>query len=101
MDAWSALAEARIRDWQNRVATGEAKAAPPLQLESMEGQLFKEILRLRLLAHERKSERASLLRKADDLRIQLMMLLETDRPLLAQMLNARLAGMSRPPEADE
>lgn len=101
MDVWAALAEARIREWQNRRAKGEATAEPPLQLVSLEGQLFKEILRLRLLAHERVSERAALLGKAENLRIQLMMSLETDRPLLAQMLNARLADMSRPPNENE
>lgn len=95
MDAWTALAEARIRDWQRRVARGEASRQPPVVLESLEGQLLKEILRLRLKAQQSPEDRTSLMREAENLRIRLMTMLEPDRPLLAQSINAKLAYLSR------
>lgn len=96
MDPWSALAEARIRDWQRRVDRGETTRQPPVRLESLEGQLLKEILRLRLMAQQAPSDRPRLMREAENLRIRLMTMLESDRPLLAQMINAKLAYLSRP-----
>lgn len=102
MDIWTALAESRIREWQERSARGDVSRKPPVVLESLEGQLLKDILRLRLMAHAQSddAERKLLLRKAEDLRIRLMITLEPERPLLAQMINAKLASLSRP-ESDE
>jgi hypothetical protein len=96
MDAWTALAEARIRDWQRRVERGETTRQPPVRLESLEGQLLKEILRLRLMAQQAPQDRGRLMREAENLRIRLMTMLESDRPLLAQTINAKLAYLSRP-----
>ncbi len=36
------------------------------------------------------------MREAENLRIRLMTMLESDRPLLAQIINAKLAYLSRP-----
>ena len=96
VDPWSALAEARIRDWQRRVERGETTRQTPVRLESLEGQLLKEILRLRLMAQQAPQDRARLMREAENLRIRLMTMLESDRPLLAQIINAKLAYLSRP-----
>jgi hypothetical protein len=88
------LAEARIRDWQRRVAAGEVSATEglPLKGESWESQLFHEIVALRLAAREStdEAEAQALRDRAEGLRIQLMVALERDRPRLARILAARL-----------
>lgn len=90
-----ALAEARIREWQRRVAAGEVSAteALPLNADSWESQLFKEVVALRLAARDTEdpAEARRLRERAEGLRIQLMVALEADRPRLAQVLAARLA----------
>lgn len=93
---WEQLAEARIQDWRRRVAEGEVEAdgpGVPSGAESFELQLFKEIMGLLDEARELEdgAPRREALRRANDLRIQLMACVEKDRPLLAQTLAGRLA----------
>ncbi len=98
-DLLELLAESKIRDWQRRVAAGEVDPAnhSGLRVESWESQLFKEIIQLHLAAREvaDETERDRLRAKAEGVRVQLMMTLERDRPLLAQTLQARLAAALR------
>ena len=90
------LAEANIRDWQRRLEAGEATITPsdsaPLEGEGLEAQLFKEILSLRqaAAAADDAAERERLRRRGADLYIQLMAVVEKDRPLLARTLAERL-----------
>ena len=89
------LAETHVREWQRRLAAGEVPAAAglPLQAESWESQMFNEIVALRLAAAEApdEPEAAALRERSERLRIQLMVVLERDRPRLAQLLAARLS----------
>jgi len=88
------MAEAKIRDWQRRVASGDPSATSSgegTKVESWETQVFKEIIDLHAAARDAEGEeRARLLSKARDLRIQLMTALEKDRPLLARTLAEKL-----------
>lgn len=94
---WEILAEARIRDWQRRVAAGEApQKTTPLEMQSIESMLFKEIVGLRLLARDTADAdaRAHLLQRANNLRIQMLIPLERERPLLARTLSARIEQLA-------
>ena len=95
-DILDQLAEANIRDWQRRVAAGEVDPQQPLSLhvQSWESQQFKEIVRLRdeARAVDDPEEQQRLRQRAEALRLQLMMVVERDRPLLARALAARLAN---------
>lgn len=88
------LAESNIRDWQRRVAAGEAQATggQSTQIESLEAQLFKEIVDLHgaALTADDPAEKARLVSKARGLRVQLLICVERDRPRLAQALDAQL-----------
>ena len=87
------LAEARIADWQRRVAAGEvSRDAEPLPMDTIENQLFKEILALFDRARPLQGdERAALLREANRLRMQLIIGLEKTNPMAAAQLDDRLA----------
>lgn len=87
------LAEARIKEWQRRVASGDVRAdAPPLPLDRLENQLFKEILGLFERARAATGvEREELLRDANKLRLQLIIGLEKTNPLAAAQLDDRIA----------
>jgi hypothetical protein len=93
-DLLGQMAEAHILDWQRRVAAGEVDPHQPLPLavDSWESQLFKEIVRLRgeARAVEDSAEQERLRTRAEGLRLQLMMVVERDRPQLARALAARL-----------
>lgn len=88
------LAESNIRDWQRRVAAGEAQATggQSTQVESLEAQLFNEIVGLhaQALQTDAQPERQRLIKKARGLRVQLLVAVERDRPRLAQALDAQL-----------
>lgn len=94
MDVWTALAEAKIREWNERVAEGRASAAATVRIDSYENQLLTEVLALYAQARActDEAERRALLRRASNRRTELMILLERDRPLLAQTIEARLAA---------
>jgi len=103
MGIFDLLAEARIKEWQNREpdqsdqTAGEAVAI--VGNEPMEVQLFKEIIALHDSAgHAEPAERQELLEKARRLQIQLMVVLEqSGRPLAAQQVteNIRLHLVGR------
>jgi hypothetical protein len=99
VDAFQILAEARIREWQERKARGEELPSAPLEPgDSIESQLFDHAVALRRQAHDEESavERERLLREAEDTRLRLVVILEQAcLPLLAQSLDARLWAMSR------
>jgi len=91
MDWLERLAEVRIRRWQQRVEAGEqVPPPPPLVFESWESQLVREIVSLRREARSA-AEPAPLLRRADDLELQLVVAVERDRPRLAQELRRVIA----------
>jgi hypothetical protein len=98
-DVLKDLAEARIGDWQRRVAAGEVRTdKPPLAMDHIENQLFKETLALYDEARELQGDaRRALLSKANKLRMQLVIGLEKTNPLAAQQLDSRLA-QARPRE---
>lgn len=99
MRAWDQLIEARIRDWQERKRRGEA---PPADaggpVESLESQLFDEIVKLRRSARAQRdpAEKRELLARAESLRIRLSVLLEKQGlHLLAESLDARIEAEVR------
>ena len=87
------LAEARIAEWQRRVAAGEARPDhEPLPMDRIENQLFKEILGLIDRARGAGGgEREELLREARRLRLQLIIGLEKTNPMAAAQLDDRIA----------
>jgi len=98
-DLLEQLAEARIREWQRRIDAGDVPTARPVQLahDSWEAQVFKDIVALRLAARQTTSEpeRQRLLAEAESLRLQLMTVVERDRPRLAAALAAQLTAATR------
>jgi hypothetical protein len=87
MNPWQRMAEAKIRDWQLRKERGELRSVPDAALESLEGQLYNEVIRAREAAatatdpRERQAHRD----RAEAARIRLMVILERgDRPLLRE-----------------
>jgi hypothetical protein len=97
-DVMAMLAEARIRDWQRRVAAGEVPAdAEPLPLESWETTTLKDIVRLKRRARtlEDGPERKKLEAEAEMLRLHLMVAVERERPRLARILEAQIAAAVR------
>lgn len=101
MRAWDQLIEARIRDWQTRKQRGEAQPAASAPVDSLESQLFDEVVKLRRRAAEQKDparERA-LLEEAERLRIRLAVLLEKHGfHLLAKSLDERIEAELRSAE---
>lgn len=93
-DLFAMLAEAHICDWQRRQAAGETTPGPagPL-VDSWENQLFQEILTLREQARATgdAGEAAALRRRAEQLRLQLIVPLERDQPGWARALDAELS----------
>jgi hypothetical protein len=105
-DLLERMAEANIRDWNRRKAAGQTGSARPLMddFDSLESQLFKEVLALHAQAHAvaDPDEAARLRRKAADARIRLLVTVEKDRPRLAQVLDARLTqALARPHHPEE
>ncbi len=97
-DLISMLAEARIHEWQRRVAAGEVPAdQPPAELESWESQVFKDIVRLKREARAlpQGPERSKKEAEAKKLWLHLMVTLERERPRLAQALDAQLSLAAR------
>ena len=99
-DVMRLMAEANIRDWQRRVDAGEVDPnAPRLDLasDSFENLIYKEIVAHyeRAAAASDESTRKALIKKANDQRIQLLVGIERERPLLAQTLDAKLGLAAR------
>lgn len=95
MSAWDQLIEAKIRDWQERQRRGEAPrtTADLAPVESLETQLFAEIIELRRRARDTPVgvQRHDLLRQCEELRTRLSVLLEKHGlPLLARSLDQRI-----------
>lgn len=98
MGFFDLMAEARIREWQQRETDPKKTGDNTLVItgnEPMEVQLFKEILVLHKAAGNLpdSQQQQELLEKARQLQIQLMVVLEhSDRPLAAQQVaeNIRL-----------
>lgn len=88
MAAWEQLAEARIRSWLDLPAAERETAAIPLEPDvPLEVQLTQDIAQLdRLATATEDAELAALMkRKASDLMLRLMVILERQgRPLAAQ-----------------
>ncbi len=99
MRAWDQLIEARIKDWQERRKRGEAQpASGGGPVESLETQLFDEVVKLRRSASEQtdSAEKRELLARAESLRIRLSVLLEKQGLyLLAESLDARIEAAVR------
>lgn len=96
---WLTMVEAKIRDWQRRVDAGEAPApaedtTPAVRPDSLEMALFKEALKLYEAARDAPDEktRKAYLAEANSTRIQLMIVLEKDRPRLARTLEGKLVA---------
>lgn len=97
-DLVSMLAEARIREWEQRVKAGELPlASEPLPLESWETQAFKRIVRLQREARslDPGPERVAREAEAEKLRLQLIIGLERERPRLARAIDAQIARAVR------
>ena len=97
MGIFDLLAEARIREWQERSPEQKEKEAEEslaiIGTEPMEVQLFKEIIMLHKLADKatEQSEKNEILIKANKLQIQLMEVLEqSGRPLAAQQVSENI-----------
>ena len=96
MGSWDSIAEAKIKEWQQRKRDGEesedsGESGPTV--ESIETQLFDKIVAARRAARETDDaqERAALLEYAKKTKIRLMVLLEKGGfPLLARSLEQRL-----------
>lgn len=89
MPDWTLLAEARIREWLQLPAGASPVPEPGLPLEV---QLMVDIgvLDRMAAAADKKDDAAALTRKADDLEMRLMILLESQgRPLAAQHFAAQ------------
>lgn len=104
-DILSILAEARIRDWQRRKDAGELApvAHDPLEeRQSLEGQLLREILDLlERAATASEAERQELHRRASELEIRLMVLLESNGlRLAARRIAAELRAQRGKAERD-
>lgn len=99
MRAWDQLIEARIRDWQARKQRGdEQPRESEAPVDSLESQLFDEVVKLRRRAHEEADpeRRRALLDEAERLRIRLSVLLEKHGfHLLAKSLDERIAAELR------
>jgi hypothetical protein len=101
MDMFDRLAEARIRDWQLRGRpVAPAGAASVGAAENLETQLLSEIVKLRAEARATRdaAQQQALRQRARDLKLQLMVLLESSgRPLAAAQIERNLQAA----EADE
>ena len=99
--AWDQLIEARIREWQERKRRGEELPRDPSgPVDSIETQLFDEVVRLRRSAREAADpqRRDRLLDQAEQLRIRLAILLEQNGyHRLADNLDERIAAAVRGP----
>lgn len=102
MSRLNRLAEARIREWQNkqpqrRVRKGSAEAAAAQADEPLEVALLRQIEELHAKARSTTApESEALSKRARELETQLLVLLETTgRPLAAQHLAERLSKKSR------
>lgn len=94
MDPFDKLAEAKIRDWQSR---GRPAASPNavsmVDAGNLESQLLSEIVKLRAQARASSDpdQQHALGQRARDLKLQLMVLLESSgRPLAAQQIERNL-----------
>lgn len=98
MDFFSKLAEARIREWQQRPEKERAEAASePLSIAPLEVQLFDEAKALyeRARASGEPAERDAALAAAARIETRVMVLLEeSGRPLAAQQF-ARMFAAER------
>ena len=98
MTHWEKLAEARIREWLERPARDRAGGAfaggPVLPLEL---QLLEELLELHARTESADAtEAAALRRRASNLEIRLLVMLETSgRPLAAQRFAELLTALRR------
>jgi hypothetical protein len=103
--AWEQLIEARIRDWQERRRRGEAPSTDGAgKVDSLETQLFDEVVKLRRLAREQTdpAQQRETLAQAENLRIRLSVLLEKQGlHLLAESLDARIEAEVRAGDAVE
>jgi hypothetical protein len=94
MGIFDTLAEARIRDWQRRGRPMGAPGDGPVGAAgNLETQLLGEIVKLRAQARASRdpAEQKALRKHARDLKLQLMVLLESSgRPLAASQLERNL-----------
>jgi hypothetical protein len=99
MTPWQRLAEARIREWQQKpAAERDSRATPDEPFAPLERQLLEEIIRLYHLAAaaDRPGEAAALRRQAADHETHLMIILESSgRPLAAQHFSRLLQEIRR------
>lgn len=92
------MAEARIRQWQERRPEDRAVHGRGLPTETLEVQLLNDIVTLREQITEAPDDttRQALTKTARELETRLMILLEqSGRPLAAQQLSERLSKTKR------
>jgi hypothetical protein len=100
MDMFDRLAEARIRDWQERGRPLASPGATSLgEAGNLETQLLAEIVALRAEARTvgDAAQQSALRKRARELKLQLMVLLESSgRPLAARQIERNLQAAEAP-----